>query len=265
MTIFFYLSNNEFSTSSKDFTKWGINFFMQNSTNGISNISWTQFQNWFMGESEGQDGLYDANLDNLLNNTSFQQQSLPSFSQFLSVFPKIQRSDMSGYYDQAPSSIVYNNYVKGTLLNLYNATGKDDGNYGNTCAIRASYALNQLGITIPKKQGITEQGEAKNGIQQNYILTAKSMNKFLLDSFGETPYKLEATGNTPLDANNPETRKTISDLLKGKNGIYVIVNWDANKAGYTGHASFIQKGLVGGTACLFPPGGIKSIRVWALP
>lgn len=46
--FFFYLSNNEFSTSSKDFTKWGINFFMQNSTNGISNISWTQFKNWFM-------------------------------------------------------------------------------------------------------------------------------------------------------------------------------------------------------------------------
>lgn len=62
-------------------------------------------------------------------------------------------------------------------------------------------------------------------------------------------------------ANN---KTEIAKLLKGKNGIYVIVNNDGTTAGYTGHADLIENGYVIGGANTSPKGGVKSIRIWIL-
>ncbi|MDI6048266.1 hypothetical protein QLS31_00325 [Flavobacterium sp. XS2P24] len=63
------------------------------------------------------------------------------------------------------------------------------------------------------------------------------------------------------DAND---KTKIAALLKGKNGIYVIVNNDGTTAGYTGHADLIKNGYVIGGANTSPKGGVKSIRIWIL-
>lgn len=73
---------------------------------------------------------------------------------------------------------------------------------------------------------------------------------------GETSYKLEGAA-----ANN---KTEIAKLLKGKKGIYVIVNNDATTTGYTGHADLIKNGYVIGGSNTSPNGGVKSIRIWIL-
>lgn len=53
------------------------------------------------------------------------------------------------------------------------------------------------------------------------------------------------------------------DFLKGKTGIYVIVNADSGAAGYTGHVDLIQNGYIpGGSNHKDVPGGIKYIAIW---
>lgn len=74
-------------------------------------------------------------------------------------------------------------------------------------------------------------------------------------TFGNPTYKLEGT-----DVNDPNK---VANFLKGKTGIYVIVNNNSNTAGYTGHVDLIQNGHIpGGANAYNVPGGIKSIRIW---
>ncbi|WP_314057954.1 hypothetical protein [Empedobacter brevis] len=68
------------------------------------------------------------------------------------------------------------------------------------------------------------------------------------------------------DANDPQ--KAV-DLLRGKNGIYVIINNDPRStnrggAGYSGHVNLILNGKCIGGEYLKPKGGVKSIRIWIL-
>ena len=58
--------------------------------------------------------------------------------------------------------------------------------------------------------------------------------------------------------------QNIADLLKGKNGIYVILNNNSSLAGYSGHVDLILNGKCIGNAYTTPAGGIKSIRIWVL-
>lgn len=55
--FFYYQKNNDFSTESKSFSIWGINFFLQN-----PDITGTQFQNWFI---EGYSTQYQNELTTL--------------------------------------------------------------------------------------------------------------------------------------------------------------------------------------------------------
>lgn len=79
--------------------------------------------------------------------------------------------------------------------------------------------------------------------------------------FGETSFTLIGA-----DANNPQK---VADLLKGKNGIYVIINNNSGArrdggAGYSGHVDLILNGICVGAAYTTPQGGVKSIRIWVL-
>ena len=71
----------------------------------------------------------------------------------------------------------------------------------------------------------------------NYILTASKMGVFLEKTFGVPTHKLEGA-----DANNPSK---IAEFLKGKTGVYLVINKDPSKkdgAGYTGHTDMIKNG-----------------------
>ena len=77
-----------------------------------------------------------------------------------------------------------------------------------------------------------------------------------VDKFGDTPDKLIGS-----DANDPVK---VANFLKGKNGIYVIVNAQSGNAGYTGHVDAIVNGRCVSGAYTNPKGGVSSIRVWQL-
>jgi hypothetical protein len=116
------------------------------------------------------------------------------------------------------------------------------------------------GIDIPVlRYGTSGQRTQKGSDNKNYILDAVSFDKFMKDKFGETPYKLEGA-----DANTPQK---VADLLRGKNGIYVIINNNPSAttgAGYSGHVDLILDGTCIGGAYTTPTGGVKSIRIWVL-
>lgn len=62
------------------------------------------------------------------------------------------------------------------------------------------------GIAIPVLNYNSSQRTQKGGDNKNYILDAVSFEKFTIDKFGDTPYKLEG-----IDANNPQQ---VADLLR---------------------------------------------------
>ena len=242
-------TSTDWETQVLPFLNFTYNFKIQN-----PNTSWTQFQNWFMGESEGQDGEFvESNL--IEYESQIVKQNLPSLAQWYSNFPKI---ESNGYWYPMDSPDVY----KLAGGSLYNSHLNDaNGDYQNACAIRGSRALLYSGITIPILKKGNLQLTQKGGDNKNYILAATSFLKFMKDTFGETSYRLEGA-----DANDP---KKVADFLKGKNGIYVIENADPRSssqggAGYSGHVDAIVDGICISGAYTKPKGGVKSIRVWIL-
>jgi hypothetical protein len=165
---------------------------------------------------------------------------------------KIKKNINNGISYEIPASQVYG-LVKGSLLNSYN---NNPTSYSNACSIRGSRALLYSGISIPVLNYGNGQRTQKGGDNLNYILDAVSFNKFMIDKFGDTPHKLEG-----IDANDSQK---VADLLKGKNGIYVIVNSNHGQAGYSGHVDAIVNGICIGNAYTLLKGGVKSIRIWVL-
>ena len=237
---------------------FAFDFMLQN-----PNTSWTQFQNWFMGESEGQDGEYDLASEIAFQQQQFQKHSLPSMTSYENAFPSNPNATYPNYYrDAAPNYEVYNNYVGGRLKQLFNQNGGNIiGNpYRNACAVRQSFTHNKLGIMIP-----FQHNDHKGDYNWNYILTASKMGVFLEGTYGPPTHKLIGT-----DAND---LKKIGDFLKGKTGIYLVINNDPSKntgAGYTGHTDMIKNGYVSGGANVtnssgqIVRGGIKYIYIWEL-
>ena len=270
-----YLNNYSTTNNTKNlqFHNWAIQFLMNNSTNGISDVSWTQFQNWFINpdgtanlnleswfitKTEGIESEYTDDLDNILSTLQYQTKPMPTYSQFVNAFPKLDYPSYPGYYKQMPASQVYP-IVGGTLESLYNNSGKDNGPYRNACTVRWSLGMNGAGILIPNNS-LSRQGANVLGQPRYYYLQAKTAGDFMQKTFGSPNHKLEGT-----DANNSST---VMNFLKGKTGIYVIVNNNPKPvsqggAGYTGHVDLIQNGHIpGGSNHENVPGGIKSIRIW---
>lgn len=243
-----YQIEQNWTIASRAYSIWAIEFFQEDPA-----TTWEQFENWFMGTSEGQDGNDISDLNNVLNSLTYQQRSLPSYASFQNNFPKLYWPEYPYYYQTMPASAVYS-MVGGNLQSLYN---NDPQTYRNACAVRISLALNKLGIIIPNN-AITRQGASAGGVPQYYFLQAIGINDFMIKTFGDTTVKLEGT-----DAND---KTKIAALLKGKNGIYVIVNNDGTTsgAGYSGHTDLIKNGYVIGGANTSPKGGVKSIRIWIL-
>ncbi|MBB4804878.1 hypothetical protein HNP38_000150 [Chryseobacterium defluvii] len=244
----FYDTNNA-SLEAKNFITWALNFLSQN-----PNISWEEFENWFMGTSEGQDGEY-VNPDLIEYETPIIQQSLPTLSQWYANFPK---KEENGYWKEMKAPQVYQ-LAGGSLYTSH--SNDTTGAYQNACAIRGSRALLYSGIIIPVIKKGNLQLTQKGGDGKNYILAATSFLKFMKDKFGDTPHKLEGA-----EANNPQK---VMNFLNGKNGIYVIENADPRPsnqggAGYSGHVDAIVNGICISGSYTQPKGGVKSIRIWVL-
>ena len=152
-----------------------------------------------------------------------------------------------------PTSEVYE-LVGGSLLYSHQNNRES---YNNACSLRGSRGLLYSGIDISvlnyKGHG---QRTQKGKDNKNYILDAVSFNKYMTDKFDVATYELLGA-----DANDPIQ---IANLLRGKNGIYVIINNYYELVRYTGHVDAIIDGNCISNAYTRPSGGVKSIRIWEL-
>lgn len=183
---------------------------------------------------------------------------MPTYSQFVSAFPKQDYPGYPGYYIQLPAKYVYP-MVGGYLESLYNNSDKDEGPYKNACTVRWSLGMNGAGILIPNNS-LSRKGADVNGQPRYYFLKAVTADDFMRKTFGSPTHELKGA-----DANN---NAKVLEFIKGKTGIYVIVNNDGRTkanggAGYSGHVDLIQNGHVpGGTNHENVIKGIKYIRIW---
>ncbi len=213
-----FLSQNNSSQESKEFVIWAINYMQQNPS-----VTWTQFQNWFMGESEGSDGEYDATYwDN--PNLTFPQQSIPSWINFYNAYPK---NTLNNFEMEAPA--VYE-LIGGKPLEFRQAVLNDnnpnnDDLYNNACALRVSRALNYSGVTIPYIPNITFLG----GDQKYYFLGAANLYKWMLKTF-------------PLDSNSNYTTIQVDGVNGGTNGSLfpMLLDNDTNHSNNSNHGIYIM-------------------------
>ncbi|OYQ38142.1 hypothetical protein CHU92_06465 [Flavobacterium cyanobacteriorum] len=244
-----YLDAKNYTVSSVEDMLFALDFF-QDVNN--PNITFEQFVSYFLEEyQETSTDLEVIDPDLITFDEPVVQASLPSFNSMILAFPKLTQN---GYYYQMPTPQVYN-LVGGSLLNSYLA---DPDLYGNACSIRGSRGLLYSGIHIPVLNYGNGQRTQKGADGKNYILDAVSFDKFMVSKFGEATHKL-----TGADANNPTK---VAEMLKGKTGIYVIVNSNPGNSGanYSGHVDLIINGQCIGGEYTTPRGGVKSIRIWIL-
>lgn len=226
------------------FATWLTNYIYSN-----QNIDINQIEGMFFSSYPQIDQQIEIDPSLISYDTPLTQQNLPTLDSFINNFPK---NGQSGSYTQMPASQVYS-LIQGSLLNSFI---NNPNAYGNACAIRGSRGLLYSGIDIPVLNYNGSQRTQKGGDLKNYILDAVSFNKFMIDKFGDTPYKLEGSAANDL--------QQVVNLLNGKNGIYVIINNSSSTAGYSGHVDAIINGSCIGDEYLLPSGGVKSIRVWVL-
>lgn len=171
-----YLLKNGWSNESKahaeqlllngdvEFLLWALDYLENN-----PNTTPEQFENRYMGTSEGKDGDYNAAYwDN--PNLSFPSQNLPTWEDFYLAFP----FDVDPLYD-TQQKMYYS--IGGQLKAKYDLGAR------NTCAIRLSKALNYSGVVIPNISGQTFKGDDN----KYYFLMAKDLNKWMRKTFGTNP------------------------------------------------------------------------------
>lgn len=252
-----YLNNYSTGDNSNNinFTNWAIDFLMQN-----PDTTWQQFENWFMGESEGKDGEdYDATYwddPNLI----FPAQNLPSWQNYYNAFPK----DSNG--NGIPGPDIYN-LVGGVPKGMRDGVLSDsnpnnDRDYDNACALRVSRALNYSGVIIPNLPNQTFKGA--DG--KYYFLSAKKLNAWMRKTFGTNP----ATPNTPFNPKHIHITGAqagvhgvnLPNLLGGKKGIYSLVSSNSNWA--SGHGDILLPNTTCINGCHFFDAPIAYIDVWIL-
>lgn len=216
------------------------------------NLTFDELDNMF-GNSEGQDGEIINNPNLIEYEEPVIQRPLPKLSDWLIFFPKISNTQKMEAWQ------VYD-LVGGSLKRSFESEPKI---YENACAVRGSRALNYSDpskpIPILKYGNPPIQITQKGADQKNYILNAVAFEKYMIDAYGDTPIQL--VGNA---ANN---FSEVFKLLKGKSGIYVIINKDVSAstgAGYSGHVDAIINGRCITNSYITPRGGVKSIRIWIL-
>ena len=159
-----FLTNEQNSYEAQTFVKEAIDFLTSN-----SQFDFLQYENWFNGESEGQDFLYDANYWNNPS-LSFPQQSLPSWNSFFNSYPR----NSSGQWLTGANNVF--SFVGG---DVYKARQDYPNATNNTCALKVSIALNGAGINIPQITTTNgNPGTLKGADGKYYFLNAKSLVDF---------------------------------------------------------------------------------------
>jgi hypothetical protein len=253
-SIDFYLESNKtleggYTRETGIFVSWTLDYFKNN-----RDTTFEQFENWFMGTSEGTDGDYDvAYWEN--PNLIFQQQNLPTFENFKNACPS--------KYTNAETLCTN---IGGEVLKMYNDVIASGAKL-NTCAIRMSKAFNDANVIIPSlpdnPNGTKNTIKDKDG--RNYIINAKALNTWMKKTFGTSPSNYQH-----YDASKGGNKgEFFPSLLTGKNGIYTMVARDAIQKDWgSGHADLLENG-----SCLlnchfyditnqFVP--VKFIDVWYL-
>lgn len=239
LALYDYLRINSWSTDNKNFIKWAAGYLFNNQTT----LDFEEFKNQFLGKSEGQDGVYDAQYwEN--PNLSFQVKTLPSLQEFLTAFPKVKNNNS---IRNLLATDVYSLVGGEILINHLN----DPDNYTNACALRCSRALNYSQKEIEEFDK-TEKGSDN----KNYILSAKAFNIYMNKTFGAPSSRLVVTSTT--------TYQDMVDFMVGKTGMYTLLTKDFSKAGFTGHADLIYNGQVLGGSNIDAKGGINVIEIWEL-
>jgi len=190
---------------------------------------------------------------------TFSPQTLPSFSDFDSNYPK----DSTGCELDTPS--VY--AMAGGPL--YAAHLNDTINFGNACALRTSIALTKCGITIPLIRERQADGSYRNVTKlgangKYYFITANDLYWWMIKTFGTPPATHIVTRGEAPDGE-------FSVKLPAENGIYIMRALDnsLNGFGATGHVSLhttigaVQCGHLYGSNTEVG-GGIRDVSLWKL-
>lgn len=207
----------------QEFKLWTLIYFLNNPS-----VTLEQFNNWFMGESEGIDGEFNSSYWSNPNLT-FQQQNLPTFNDFKNSCPS--------KYTNAETLC---NTIGGDILSMYNSVIAQNRKL-NTCAIRISKALNYSGIVIPSipdnPNGTKNTVTGADG--KNYIINAKVLNSWMKKTFGTNPsnYFHFTSSQAGIKGQN------FVDLVASKNGIYSMVSPQNIQSTWgTGHADLLENG-----------------------
>ena len=247
LALFNYLSFDNLPTK-KEIAIWAIEYFRFNPLTQLK-----EFENQFLGISEGYDSEYDEFFWEDPN-SAFPSQTLPSLALFEGSFPK--RSDRS--FDTPPKLYTF---IGGNLLTKVGGSGAGI----NTCAARVSMALNYSGVKIPHIPEITFSG--KDG--KYYFLGAANLNRWMQKTFGcsnpNTSIGEYFTANSlHYNKNQIGTNgEKLKQLLQGINGIYSMVSNNFNWA--AGHPDLIKSAPepICDGACHFD-GPVQYIDVWKL-
>lgn len=231
------LVQGNYSTATASSIQMWLNYLM------VSDITSTEFENYFGNFNEGADGSYNTNYwddPNLI----FQSQPLPSLQAFSSAFPKTVNLDNTISY--MPSSDVYT--LVGGNLDIQNKL--PNPNYQNACALRGSRALNYCGHPIDNTATATDLGS--DG--KKYIVSAKAFNKYMNKKYGPPTYRLTST-QINSDPDN------IKNFLRGKSGIYSMVT---SGGSFSGHADLILNGICLSGSATGNIANVDYIEIWEL-
>lgn len=230
----YYNANNQ-SSEAETFIRWADQFKVDN-----PNVTWTEFENWFLTKSEGQDFFYDSNYWEDPN-LDFQKQNLPSWNAFSSAYPNESSAQLYGVVGGAVAQ-AQKDYPIQTV---------------NGCALKVSRALNYSGVVIPNIPGKTLKG-ADNKF---YFLNAKALNAWMRKTFGTSPTNPKHKNFTKLDGGN--NGQNFPNLFKNKKGIFSLVS-PPNSSWASGHADILYLNGTCKTGCHFFDGDILYIDFWEL-
>ncbi|WP_396179772.1 T6SS effector amidase Tae4 family protein [Flavobacterium sp.] len=208
-----------------------------------------------MGTSEGQDFIYDAAFWNNPANLNFQQQSLPSYNDFLDGFPK---NGSGGFLNGADNIF---SLVGGDVLQVrLNYPGNQTK---NVCALKVSIALNNSEVVIPYIPNQTVEGGGDYA-GKYFFLNVRALNNWMRATFG-TSNPNDGYANNPshisLTGQQGGTNgQNYPSLTAGLKGIYMLVM--PTGSNLSGHADVIYNNYCPGNCNFQLP--VEHIDIWVL-
>jgi hypothetical protein len=244
-----YLQQNQ-TDEAQEFAKWAIDYLRTNPS-----VTMAQFQNWFMSPSQGQDFIYDSSFWNNPANLNFQQQSLPSYNDFLDGFPQ----NGSGEFLTGANNIF--SLVGGDVQQV--RLDYPGNQTKNVCALKVSIALNNSGVVVPNIPNQTIEGGGDYA-GKYFFLNVRALNNWMRATFGtsnpndgfpDNQNHISFTGQE--GGNNGENYPTLAAGLKGT---YMLVM--PTGSNLSGHADVINNNYCPGNCNFQLP--VEHIDIWVL-